>query len=461
MKFSSEFAERRFGYGLSPRIRPVASREEMLSGVRAADPQVELFPIEDFDTFRGRMQVAQQARQDAKRVGRNSPEGAKFLKQAKVANRHAREAKAAWFLNTQLRRSYTTQAFKERLIAFWADHFTAQGKQGVIRRATSPYIDDAIRPNVSGRFADLLFAAVTHPLMLHYLDQQRSMGPDSDRALKRNRKTGLNENLAREVIELHTLGVGGPYSQDDVRQLAELFTGLSFETHTGFRFRPDFAEPGVETVLGQTYGPEPGLDPIRRVLEDLAAHPATARHLARKLAVHFVSDEPDADLVAHLTDTYSATGGDLMAVYAALLEHPAAWQVTSMNIKQPEEFVSSALRALAVTPDHLAGLTEKEVFAHFFRPLRLMGQIYQSPIGPDGWAEEDSAWITPQGIAARVEWSMQVPRRLFDALPDPREFVRHALGATVPPTVEFAASAAESRHEAIGLILSSPAFQRR
>lgn len=461
MTFSPEFAEKRFGYGLSPRVAPVQSLGQMLEGVGEADPQVDAFPIEAFDAFLSRVLTAERARKMAKLVGRDTVEGKEFLKQARVAGSHARKAKATWFLNTQLRRAYTEQGFKERLIAFWGDHFSAQGKQGVIRQGTSSYLEGAIRPHVAGRFADLLIAAVTHPLMLHYLDQQRSMGPDSTQAIKRKRKTGLNENLAREVIELHTLGVGGPYTQTDVRQLAELFTGLSYESKTGFRFRKDFVEPGAETVLGRTYGPDPGLGQIHQVLEDLAVHPATAAHVARKLAVHFVSDQPDDGLVQHVTAAYRATGGDLMAVYGALLEHPAAWQVTEMNAKQPEEFISSALRALAVTPRHLSGPGEREVFRLFFRPLRLMGQLYQRPSGPDGWPEEDSAWITPQGIAARLEWSMQTPRRLFRTLPDPRDFVHHALGEVVPHTVHFATMAAERRHEAIGLILSSPAFQRR
>ena len=461
MPFSPQFAEKRFGYGLSPLVPPVASVEAMLAGLQGPDLMAQTFPIEDFATFRLRMLEAERARQNAKKVGRKSPEGVKFTKQARIANKFAREAKADWFMQSLLRRTRTPQAFRERLVAFWGDHFTAQGKQGVIRRATSPYLEDAIRPNIAGRFADLLIAAVTHPLMLHYLDQAYSIGPGSAAVKNRKGQSGLNENLAREVIELHTLGVGGPYTQADVRQLAELFTGLSFKAQEGFVFRSDFVEPGEETVLGRTYGPAPGMGPIHQVLEDLAVHPATAEHIARKLAVHFVSDTPDPALVEHLRAAYAASAGDLGEVYAALLDHPAAWQTDRLNFKQPEEFVSSALRALAAGPDELGALDEKQVIGFFYRPMRLMGQLYQQPGGPDGWAEEDEDWLTPQGLAARLEWSMQVPRKLFDSLPDPRSFVQQALGDDAPSSVIFAAEAAETRHEAIGLVLSSPAFQRR
>ncbi len=463
MTFFAEFAEKRFGYGLSPVIKPVASIDAMLRGVSAADQMSETFPIESFETFRHRMMAATAARKARRQAQNTGDEDAikRFTKERNIINRDARQAKAGWLLRTLLRRTYTEQAFFERLVEFWGDHFTAQGKAGVMRRGTSPYLETAIRPHVGGRFADMLFSAMTNPLMLHYLDQERSMGPQSLRAIKNPGKFGLNENLAREVLELHTLGIDGPYTQADVQQLAELLTGLSYQVEKGTRFRKDFAEPGAETVMGQTYGPNPGMGPIRQILEDLAMHPATARHIARKLAVHFVSDGPPPALVSHIERAFIQSDGDLMASYAAMLEHPAAWQTDALNIRPPLEFVSAAMRALAIKPEPLLRHGEKEVAALFYGPLALMGQRFQQPSGPDGWPEEDEAWVTPQGIAARIEWAMSVPRKIASPLPDPREFVIHALGATVPGEVAFAAAAAESRHEAIGLVLSSPAFQRR
>jgi len=328
--------------------------------------------------------------------------------------------------------------------------------------ATVPYVEEAIRPRINGSFADLLIAATLHPLMLHFLDQAGSVGQDS-RAAKRSKKLkGLNENLAREVLELHTLGVDGPYSQTDVRQLAKLFTGLSYSRELKFRFRPGYAEPGAETVLGRTYGGDPAtLEPVRRALRDLATHPATARHIASKLAVHFVSDTPDPALVQHIEGRFIDTGGDLMAVCGALLEHPSAWKPTLSNVKPPTDFIASACRALAPATDQIEALNAVTIRRLFLNPLTLMGQIWNRPNGPDGWAEEDTAWVTPQGISARLHWALNVPQKLRPTLPDPRDFVVNALGSFAPQPVQFAAKAAESKSDAIGLILAAPAFQRR
>ncbi|GGX42077.1 hypothetical protein GCM10007385_07070 [Tateyamaria omphalii] len=434
----------------------------MLDGLTGPDDMQRAFPIEPFVKFRARMVEVQ--RQNAiRRKNRGTELAAAARKQRNVINQEARVAMFDWLGQTMLRRVHTQTALRERIVAFWADHFTARGKRGVIRRGTSPYIEDAIRPFITGRFDDLLQAAVMHPLMLDYLDQTRSMGPASFRALKRGPKkaAGLNENLAREVLELHTLGVDGPYTQEDVTQLAELFTGLSFDARNGFKFRKDFAEPGSETVLGVDYGEEATVKSVRAALRDLAAHPSTARHLASKLAVHFVSDTPDPALVDALEAAYVDHDGQLMAMYDVLLNHPSSWERSVSNFKLPIDFVSSALRALAIPKDAFADRDEKWIRRFFGAPLAHMGQTWERPIGPDGWDEDDVAWITPQGVAARVSWSMAVPVRMIEPLPDPRAFAELALGSFANEAVRFAASAAESRPEAIGVVLMSPAFQRR
>jgi uncharacterized protein (DUF1800 family) len=360
-----------------------------------------------------------------------------------------------------LRRVYSPTPFRERIEAFWADHFTATGKQGIIRRGTSPYVESAIRPRLSGRFEDLLIASVTHPLMVHYLDQERSAGPNSVAVKRGSKAHGLNENLAREILELHTLGVDGPYTQTDVRELAELLTGLTLNVKNGLHFRKDLAEPGTETVLGKTYGGDnPHIRDIHSVLTDLARHPATARHIAGKLAVHFVSDSPSPDLIDAVTTAWRDSGGDLAVVYDALLAHPMAWDDSKPNIKQPFDFITSALRALAIAPEALLGLDERAYRLRIHEPLRLMGHVWQKPDGPDGLEEADSAWITPQSLAARLQWAVAVPQLLSPVLPDPRAFVDTALGARAPEAVRFAASAAESRADGIGIVLASPAFQR-
>lgn len=462
LKFDTQLAEIRFGYGLSPLVSGPSSLEAMLDGLRGADEIIAQFPIEPFGEFRMRMVAAQEQRA-IRRKNRDTPEAAAARKQRNVLNKEARIAMSGWLGQTMLRRAYTKTAFRERLVAFWADHFTAFGKAGIARRATSPYIEDAIRPHITGRFADLLQAAVMHPLMLDYLDQLSSMGPNSERAGKMGpkRNPGLNENLAREVMELHTLGVDGPYTQDDVTQLAELFTGMFFEAKNGFKFRKDYVEPGSETVLGKEYPDAYNVEPVRTVLNDLAVHPATMRHIAQKLAVHFVSDAPDEDLVNQIERAFASSDGDLMALYEVLVAHPSAWASELVNYKPPIDFMSSAVRALAVPASVIESFTEDDTRRVFASRLTQMGQQWERPIGPDGWPEEDQYWITPQGLAIRVKWAMAMPSLLVPTLPDPREFVVSALGDYGSDAVHFAASAAESKREAIGLVLMSPQFQRR
>ena len=459
--FSPALAEVRFGCGRSPVVAAPESVGDILAGLRGADTMPVRFPIEDFATFRVRMQKAQKIRREMRKT-RGTEAFEPHRKARNLLNKEAREAMAVWHGQTLLRWVWTPQGFRERLVRFWGDHFTAYGKAGVIRRASSAYLDAAVRPHVAGRFEDLLIAAVTHPVMLDYLDQTRSMGPGSERAVKSGGKFGLNENLAREVLELHTLGVQGSYTQQDVRELAELLAGLSHEPAVGRKFRKDFAEPGAETVLGRSYGGDtPHVRDVEAVLRDLARHPDTAAHMARKLAVHFLGDKPSVAVVSALQAAFIESKGDLMSVYEALLSHPDAWARPMTNMRPPFDFVAASARALAVPSDAMAEFDEKAMRRNLLRPLRLMGQEWQRPGGPDGWTEEDSAWLTPQGLSARLRWAVTVPQVLQPDLPDPRRFALAALGDDLTPTVRFAAEAAESKTDAIGLVLTAPAFQRR
>ena len=464
MSFDATTAAIRFGCGLSPKVPAPADLTALHRQITGPDRTAAAYPIDTFEDFLPRMAEYRELGK-ARRAARGTDDFKDARKASKVYQASVRRERTRWLQQHLTRRIHTEQGLRERLVYFWADHFTAMGKGGITKFATSPYIESVIRPHVAGTFADMLVAATTSPLMLMYLDQDRSIGPNSEhgqRLAKKGKPGGLNENLAREVLELHTLGVGGPYTQDDVRQLAELFTGMTVQPPNGFNYRKTLAEPGTETVLGQTYGG--GTEHVRHIkaaLNDLAVHPATAAHVARKLAVHFVSDTPDAGLVQHIEDRFNATGGDLAEVTAALIEHPAAWATDRPNVKQPYDFVSSALRALDVEPEALFSLKEGQAMALLGTPMAQMGQVWERPAGPDGYAEDDSAWITPQGLAARLQWAVTVPRILKrERLPDPRDFVGTALGPRATDAVNFAANASESRHEGVGLILASPAFQR-
>ena len=229
----------------------------------------------------------------------------------------------------------------------------------------------------------------------------------------------------------------------------------------GFSYRKSRAEPGEKTVLGRTYGTSGArLEGIFAALDDLARHPATAMHLARKIAVHFVSDTPDSALIDAMASRYRDTDGDLHAVYAAMLTHPSAWDFAQRNVKSPIDFVGSTLRALDVAPRQIQNAKPGRILNNLMMPLALMGQEYGSAPGPDGWPEADPQWITPQRLAARLQWAMGVPHLMRRVLPDPRDFVDIALGQDVPEEVRFAANAAEDRAEGVGLVLASPAFQR-
>lgn len=459
MSFAPQKAAIRFGEGLSPDVAPPASVEAILTGLQGPDGAASAFPIAKFEALLPEMEKVQKLRREYRR-GRNGPDADKLQKAFRKARGSYNRALLKSFA-AGLGRSITTEdGFRERLTRFWADHFTVVGRDAITRFAVPHYVEEAIRPNVKGTFADLLTAAVLHPMMLHYLDQTSSVGPNSP--VGQRGKRGLNENLARELLELHSVGVDAAYTQKDVRELAELLTGLTANLRDGFAFRPKIVEPGAETILGASFGGEkPNIEDIRTALQFLGTHPATARHIATKLATHFVSDSPSEDLVASIEARFLATDGDLMEVYGALLEQPDSWATFGEKVKQPIDFVASTMRALAAPPKVFENYNRRKLTAYLGGPLAAMGQTWLRPGGPDGWPEEAEAWITPQGLAARLQWALSAPSAVFRGLPDPREFLTTALGDLADERLVFAAKAAETRREGIGLILASPAFQRR
>ncbi len=460
MAFSQELGAIRFGCGLSPEIAPHESARAIFRGLSQPDKMATEFPVEQTDGFLARISAYRVLN---KKLDKSA--SAKQLEAQREAVRTMRRETAkeagGWFAQYLLRRAHSQNPMIERLTWFWADHFTAAGKNGILISGIVPYIEAAIRPNLTGKFEDLLIAAATHPLMLHYLDQDNSVGPNSPRAQRNGGKSGLNENLAREVMELHSLGVDGPYTQSDVTELAKLLAGISIDVKKGRTFRIGMAEPGAKTVLGKTYGAqEPAIDHAIAALRDLARHHSTARNVATKLAKHFVSDTPQPSLIYALTDTFTATGGDMLAVYETLLTHPSSWDHSAPNIKQPLDLIGSALRALAIPPKSIQSLAPGKLRSLILNPMAQMGHEWGRPLGPNGLPEADETWIGPQSIAARLQWAMSAPAALMRELPDPRTFVETALGPLASPQVQFAAKAAETRWEGIGLVLACPEFQK-
>ncbi len=457
MTFNPETAAIRFGTGLSPHIAPPVSVDKMLAGLTGPDDMAARFPIDGFKQIEAVME-------DIRRLNRSrreAPEKAQDIKQQiRDLRKQARRQQADWLRSTIARGVFSEDGLRERLVRFWADHFTVKGKKSVMRHAVATYVEDAIRPNITGKFSGLLKAAIFHPMMLFYLDQVNSVGPKSVAAV-RNSGRGVNENLAREVLELHTLGVDGAYTQKDISELAKLFAGMTYRRKGGFTYAPKMAEPGPETVLGKPYGGYiQDLFHITDFLDDLAVHPDTAHHLARKLVVHFVSDAPDSALVDHVAAAYQDSGGDLMVMYRAMLTHDAAWAVPAVKIKQPVDFVISSLRALGVKEASITALNWKKMRTLVIAPMGLMGQMWENPVGPDGWAEEAEHWITPQGLAARIQWAMTVPALLRPDLPEPAALATTALGTRVGDTLRQAVASVGEKSDGVGLILASPEFQR-
>ncbi len=441
----------RFGYGLPLPDGAPDTAQAMLAALAGPDLAAQRWPIDGLAVIQPKLAELR----GMKGAGKTDPALKPRHDQLTVEVVAAVEQSERM---TFVRALSAADGLRERLVAFWADHFTVVSKSMSDGMMPFALTEDVIRPRLTGRFSDMLTEATLHPAMLIYLDQVQSTGPNSFMGLRKEQ--GLNENLARELIELHAMGAGAGYAQADVRALAELLTGVTYDPRRGMWFEPRRAEPGAETVLGQTYDGE-GLEPIRRALGNIARRPETAAHIARKLAVHFVSDTPDPDLVAALEATFLASEGDLMAVYTALLLHPAAWQEAAEKIRQPFDFMIAALRAMDLTAERFLALKRGQFRQQVLRGMTGMGQAWRRPPGPDGWAEAADAWISPQLLAARITWAMQAPQRLIRPMPDPVAFARTCLGDRASERLLWAVARAENRTEGVGLVLASAEFNRR
>lgn len=344
----------------------------------------------------------------------------------------------------------------ERLVHFWSNHFTVSASRPIVLPIALPYEQEAIRPHVLGRFADMLRAVTGHPAMLAYLDNAVSVGPNSSSGRRRDR--GLNENLAREILELHTLGVDGGYTQDDVRQFALILTGWTVRRPRDgdpgrFRFLPAIHEPGDKVLLGTVYR-EAGQQEGEQALADLARHPSTARHIATKLARHFIADAPPAAAVERLAQVFQATDGDLGAVTRALVQIDAVWDAPLPKVKSPNDLVISTLRSVGGAPD------APDAGPGAVASLDLLGQAPFTAPSPAGWPDIADAWATPEAMVRRVDWGLEVAERIGGRI-DPRLFVQWTIAPLAEAATLTAIERAPSAVEGLGLALASPAFQRR
>jgi uncharacterized protein (DUF1800 family) len=341
--------------------------------------------------------------------------------------------------------------FVERLVWFWSNHFCVSADK--IRSMSGAYEREAIRPHVLGRFSDLLLATEGHPAMLFYLDQTVSMGANSIAGINRTR--GLNENLAREILELHTLGVRTGYTQDDVIGFANILTGWTLvppgdnPEHGGeFTFNPRLHEPGAQKVLGKSYDDET-MEQGRAVLRDLAANPATATHVATKLARHFVADTPPPALVDKISKAFLDSGGDLKQVTRVMVSADEAWTQPPAKLKRPGEWVVGMVRATGLTQADPARYTDGQV---------LLGEPLWRPPSPKGFPDDESSWI--DGMGRRLDVANNFAERIAGRT-DPQDVIETVLGSHVSPEVKQAVGRAESRQQALVLLFMSAEFQRR
>ena len=370
-------------------------------------------------------------------------------------------------VNARAQSALTTPApFVERLVHFWSNHFAVSVQKPAVTDLAGAFELEAIRPFVLGNFKDMLLAVEKHPAMLLYLDQAKSTGPNS-RAAERlaardpSKKRGLNENLAREILELHTLGVRSGYTQTDVTEFARALTGWSvagandkdknvIEGDNGFAFRPQIHEPGSHTMMGKSYA-QSNQAQAQAVLSDLANSPATARHIATQLAQHFVSDTPPSSLIDKLTSTFLSSGGNLTQVYHALIDAPEAWQPTPAKFKTPWEWLISSLRGLGHS--NLDGINVAQM-------LNELGQPVWKPGSPAGYDDIADTWAAPNALLRRVEMAQRLAAPLGDKL-DARTLADKLLLGTISSATLTQISRAESATTGLALLLVCPEFLRR
>jgi uncharacterized protein (DUF1800 family) len=470
-----------------------------LADAPPADPKAWL--IEQFNDYeprpaaRSALPGAQALAGEVLAARRQAPAGASADEATNDAGKKAKEAarmeereayRAA--VNARVESALTTNApFVERLVHFWANHFAVSTEKPQVAALAGAFEAEAIRPHVLGRFEDMLVAVERHPAMQTFLDQVRSVGPDSAAALRAEardpgKRRGLNENLAREIMELHTLGVRTGYTQDDVTEFARALTGWSIVGPQGgggqgaqgglgaqggfggfrarqpepagppgsFVFRPALHEPGDRTIMGRRYA-QRGEAQALAVLGDLAAAPDTAHHIATKLARHFAADNPSEAMIGRLARAFQTSGGDLPTVYRALVASPEAWQPAPAKFKTPWDWTISALRGLGLNA--LANLQAAPM-------LTQLGQPVWRPGSPAGYDDVAASWAAPDALVRRVELAQRIAARVGDRVDARAVGPLLSAGPLSQPTAQ-ALARAESAQTALALLLVSPEFQRR
>lgn len=483
-------AAHRFGFGPRPgELRAIAGDprgwvKSQLAPTRTLPPQIAALPAAEDDLLAfGRWLVQRRlangngarVEQRAERQGVTPEQIRQLTTEEDFIQTFRQRVSAA--VSARLEAAMTSdQPVHERLVHFWSNHFTVSTIKPAAIALPPSFEKDAIRPHVGGRFADMLVASTKHPGMIVYLDNWLSIGPHSVAAQNPQRArrlpgggrpTGINENLGREIMELHTLGVDGGYTQADVQALAAIITGWTYErarlpqlvsntteNRTGaqlFEFDTDAHEPGPKVLLGRTYA-QPGVGQGEAALADLTRNPACARFVAAKLCRHYIADRPPAAAVARVEQAFARSSGDLRVTMEALVDCPETWDTPPAKFKRPEEYALTLLRAanLQTLPPG-AGVGA----------LMAMGQRPYAAPGPDGWADIADAWLTADLVWKRIEFAQALAARIARADLDPMQVGEACLGPLLSNETRMAVSRAESPAQGLALLFGAPEMQRR
>ncbi len=469
MSIESAIAANRFGLGARPgelkklESDPKGALLSQLQGPPSLPADMAGLPRSD-EILTEVLQIRKEQRKMKKEAGEEGlPKGAK--KYGSIVRGYYAQQVGARIRNA-IRTDYP---FHERLVHFWSNHFAVSADKQPISAIAGAFENESIRPNLGGSFYELLLAAEKHPAMILYLDNERSIGSGSllanppkrrrKKTTKKTRKVGINENLAREILELHTLGVDGGYRQADVTAFAKVLTGWSVGSDQGrykagkpgaFLFRENAHEPGSQVIMGERFQ-QFGMAQGEAVLQKLAADPSTARFIATKLVCHFVADQPPVTMVNRIAAVFLDSGGNLPMVHAALVNSEEPWQLAQSKYKSPEEFVISTYRAFDYVPRKIR------------KTIGMLEQLGQTPYrsgSPEGWPDTADHWGGADALYKRIEWA-NAAARVAGSRVNPLSLGEEVLGLTFDDHTRTAISRAESLVQGTTLLLASPDFQRR
>lgn len=459
MAYEQSIALNRFGLGARPQDPAVSDPRGWL-----------LAQLDHFDARPASIAAAPDYRQASAQIKtiRDAQHAARIdASPQALADARAMNAGTRQFMSQQVNARILTAVqsetpFAERLVHFWSNHFAVSTNKADLVSAAGPFEFEAIRPNIMGRFSDLVAAAENHPAMLSYLDQQVSVGPNSP-AAKRfpKRAAGLNENLGREILELHTLGVRTGYTQADVTEFARALTGRTIigmgaggqlpGVYGAPFYLADIHEPGDRLILGQRYK-DGQAEQAQAILADVAIRPETARHISTKLATHFVSDTPPPAVVNRMVTAFQSSGGDLKAVYRAMIASPESWAPTQGKFKSPWDWTISALRAVNPNPDTLA--TAQQV-------LQRLGQPVWQSGSPAGWADTQATWASSDELMRRFDVANQMAAKQAPQAPISEAALSALLPGVLRNQTVSVLRGTTSPQQQLALLLVAPEFQRR